>query len=456
MSGKKRGFFSSHSKSSAAVVSVAIHAVFVVIALTFVAVKVIQKEDQDFQAKPVHRPKMKLKKLQVPINVKKKKVQKPKLRKRIVVNPKINKNMPDIKMPEITGVKGGLGSGAGDGLGAGGGIGFSMPEIEIFGIKGKGEKVVLILGSNAEIMDDRLGGIPAYTIIKSELIRIVEELPPTALFDVIVYDWKTCALAFPDLAPANAANAKKLKEWLMPLNAVRKGMGDRDFGLHTIGPGGSPTTEKLVAGKFKDPKKVKAITDDVDVREWYRAVMLAHKMQADSIFVLTETWGLQRVSTTGAGMSRKEWDLTSAGKKWKECHQKGLAMLDAENKKRRAAGQAPKALNRNEWDVNREYFPDIERPPQGSWYHYTPKDFAEAFVLLRQEYRPVRDKLTAGLSRRKKGKLDFSFNVIQFVPKGEQAGENDSGKFKTLTHLCGGAYKTIAGMDEIKSYVTAE
>jgi len=50
---------------------------------------------------------MALKKLQVPVNIKKKASKKPKLRKRIVVQPKMNS---------------------------------SMPEIEIFGVKGKGEK----------------------------------------------------------------------------------------------------------------------------------------------------------------------------------------------------------------------------------------------------------------------------------------------------------------------------
>ena len=134
---RKNGFFASHAKSSAALVSLGIHAVLVVIALTFVAVTVITKEEQAFEAKPVNRPKMQLKKLQVPVNVKKKKTQKPKLRKRIVVKPRMNQNMPDIKMPEISGVKGGLGAGAGGSIGGAGGVGFTMPEISVFGIKAR-------------------------------------------------------------------------------------------------------------------------------------------------------------------------------------------------------------------------------------------------------------------------------------------------------------------------------
>ena len=56
----------------------------IVIALSYVAVTVIQKDDKTFEAKPVKRPVKKLKKLQVPVKEKRNKP-KPKLRKQIVV-----------------------------------------------------------------------------------------------------------------------------------------------------------------------------------------------------------------------------------------------------------------------------------------------------------------------------------------------------------------------------------
>ena len=73
---KKKPFFAKHANSSAALISLGIHAVLIVVALSFVAVTVIQKDDQKFEAKPVSRPHMKLKKLQVPVRLKKKKIQK--------------------------------------------------------------------------------------------------------------------------------------------------------------------------------------------------------------------------------------------------------------------------------------------------------------------------------------------------------------------------------------------
>ncbi len=106
-------------------VSLAIHAVLIVVAVSFVAVKVIVKKEPAFEAKRVKRPKMPPKKIQVPVDVKKRKP-KPRLRKRIVVN---KKTFTDIKMPEITGVEGGLGNMGGDGLG---GLGFDF-KMDLFG-----------------------------------------------------------------------------------------------------------------------------------------------------------------------------------------------------------------------------------------------------------------------------------------------------------------------------------
>ncbi|VGO11737.1 hypothetical protein PDESU_00283 [Pontiella desulfatans] len=133
----RKQFFTSHAKSSAALISLGIHAVLLVVALSFVAVTVIQKDDKVFEAKPVKRPKMQLKKLQVPVNLKKKKIEKPKLRKNIVAKPK-TKSL-DIQMPEVVGIKGG--TGYMDGGGGLGGLGFGL-EIDLFGgNKGSGNEL---------------------------------------------------------------------------------------------------------------------------------------------------------------------------------------------------------------------------------------------------------------------------------------------------------------------------
>ncbi|MBN2163345.1 MAG: hypothetical protein JXR25_08330 [Pontiellaceae bacterium] len=134
---RKKRVFLAHKKSSALFVSIVIHAVIIVAALFFVAVKTIIKPEQAFEAKPVNRPKMNLRKLQVPVNVKRPS-QKPRLRQNIVAKtptPQVN-----ITMPEIVGVAGGTGYGAGGGFGPG----FSLDlDMTLFGSdKGAGNDFV--------------------------------------------------------------------------------------------------------------------------------------------------------------------------------------------------------------------------------------------------------------------------------------------------------------------------
>lgn len=454
---EKKRFFTKHAKSSAALVSLGIHAVLIVVAISFVAVTVITKEEQNFETKKVARPKMQLRKLQVPVNVKRKKTQKPKLRKRIVVKPKLNQAVPEIKMPEITGVKGGIGGGVGDGLGGGGGVGFSMPEIEIFGVKGKGEKVFLILDTSNTMLEDEMGGIPAYTIIKSELVRIVESLPATALINIAVFRGNDVQTAFPKLAPANAMNKGKLKAWLEPLNSSANAAKTGNYGTKTLGPGGTSVREDLRVGRFAEPVKKGGSTygNKSGGHEWFNAVMLAHKQQADTIFLLTDTWGHQQVAIS-SWTSTEEWiATTSAGKRWAQKVEEAKKLLAQENKKRAAKGEPPKVIAGGRWGLIHEYFPDIEKPPQPQYYHYQPKEFSEAFMMVREKFKGQDIPLSSGLGKRKSSKKDFSFNVVQFVQKDGEPGRS-ADLFNKLTNLCRGEYQTVKGMEEIQSYVSSD
>ncbi|MBN2164162.1 MAG: hypothetical protein JXR25_13510 [Pontiellaceae bacterium] len=132
----KKRFFLNHKRSSAFVVSVLIHGAFALIALTFVAVKVIIKADPTFDAVEVNRPKMNLRKLQVPVKDQKK-TQAPKLRQNLVAKPRL-KNVT-ITMPDIVGVPGGMGAGPGGGLA---GLGFAF-DMDLFGSnRGSGNELI--------------------------------------------------------------------------------------------------------------------------------------------------------------------------------------------------------------------------------------------------------------------------------------------------------------------------
>lgn len=95
---------------SAVLLSVLVHASLFLLAGALVIFNVVKKEEKKFEPpKAVERPKMKLKKPKVQI----KKSSKPKSTTRIVT--KINRaSMPDIQLPEMSGLGDGIGDGVGD------------------------------------------------------------------------------------------------------------------------------------------------------------------------------------------------------------------------------------------------------------------------------------------------------------------------------------------------------
>lgn len=440
MGRKKKRFFTSHSKSSALVVSLAIHAILAVVALSFVAVTVITKGEQNFESKQVSRPKMAPRNLQVPVTIKKQK-RKPKMRQRIVVKQKVNRNMPDIKMPEISGIKGGIGASAGSGLGSADSIGFTMPEIEIFGVKGKGEKVFIALDSDAIMMRDEVGGMRAYTIIKDELIKIIGNLGPTTLFNLAVFQHGSTTVLFKDMVPANKANVTAVELWLEPLNKVSKGMGDKAYGTKTLGKGGSGVNDQLAIGKIRQPK-----TRDSSSLSWYTPAALAMKQQADTVFILTGWWGVLRYA-------EKDWPVwTEANRKrWEDCIRGGNEKLAEENKIRRANGEPPKVL-RDHYHLVLEYYQsqfNSIRPPEPPWYYYTPRDFANALELVREK-NASKLATKSGISKKKKD--SFSVNVIYFARKDDadaQAGEIE--KFTELARRSHGKFRSMAGLEAIRN-----
>ena len=444
---RKKRFFTNHSKSSAMVVSLALHAVLLVVALSFVAVTVITKSEKKFEVKQIDRPRMPPKKLQVPVKIKKQK-RKPKLRQRIVVKARVQ-NMPDIKMPEISGIKGGLGAVGGAGLGAADGIGFSMPEIEVFGVRSKGEKVFIALDSDAFIMRDEVGGMRAYEIIKNELVRIIEGFPPTTLFNLAVFDHGNAVELFPRMVPATRENVAKVEGWLKPLNAVSADMKATDYGVKTIGKGGTPLNlawDQMADGALAPNKKYGGAGG---IRHWCRPVAVAMMQQADTVFILSGWWGtLRRVEG-----SRAEWKTKD---KWDKYVKLAKQKHKEENARRLAKGEPPQVI-RDNWQLMNVYYPAERRayyPPQPPWYYFTARDYAEALRVIRKENAP-KSASKSGISKSKRDR--FSINTIYFAPKKpkDEAEANSiasqSTRFKTLANRCNGKFRVIKGLEAIES-----
>jgi len=230
---KKSSFFSKYAKSSAFIATLIFHAVIVLIAIGLVAYEVITKEEKKFVAKENNRPKMKLKKLQVPIKMEKKKKTTARLRKRVVAK-KARVTASDIKMPEITGITGGLGAMQG-GEGLGSDIGFTMPEIDFFGAKQRSEKVVFVVlagGASTKGSNDRQSpkSRMVFHTLKSRLFDMVDELPEYALFNAAFFQMNMTTPFSTNMLLATDSNKALMKEWAEPVNNL--------YLEETYGPGG--------------------------------------------------------------------------------------------------------------------------------------------------------------------------------------------------------------------------
>ncbi|WP_136060486.1 hypothetical protein [Pontiella sulfatireligans] len=225
------------------------------------------------------------------------------------------------------------------------------------------------------------------------------------------------------------------------------------YGIKTLGAGGANHSEDMRIGKFAEPiKKGGNIYGNhyKQGEKWFRSTMIAMQQQADTIFLLTNDWRYQRVALSKT-MDSEDWiKNTSAGRKWAENLVKAKKLYAEENKKRIAAGQPPKVLT-GRWSLVHTYFPNTPGMPGPEWHYFEPKDFVEAFLLTRGKHEPSSIQLQSGL-KKKKGKVDFSFNVIQFVKSNGQPSGRSSENFGKLTSLCKGDYQTIAGLEEIQDY----
>jgi hypothetical protein len=311
----KKLFFAKHAKSSAMLVTLAIHAAIVVVAIGFVAFTVITKEEKVFEAKEVNRPQMKLKKLQVPVKIEKRKKSTPKLRKRVVA--KTTRRTANIQMPEITGVLGGMGAMNISG-GIGKDIGFTMPEINFFGIKKKSEKVVFVVlagpastnGSNGR--QSPKSRMCFYTL-RARLNDMVEALPEYALFNATFFMAQITTPFSTNMLLATEENKALMKEWASTVNPLELeetyGPGDNyegfwqrfialdwEKGERWEGPDVPPVYPKWLYHYNPGPHIQKFFRQGENEREdqefvhWNRAACFALEQKPDAIFILTTNY----------------------------------------------------------------------------------------------------------------------------------------------------------------------
>ncbi|MBT8043175.1 MAG: hypothetical protein KJN98_08400, partial [Pontiella sp.] len=313
MKKNKKPFFAKHAKSSAMLVSLGIHALVILVAITFVAFTVITKEEKVFVAKENKRPKMKLKKLQVPIKMEKRKKTTPKLRRRVVAK-KSRRPAMDVALPELSGVMGGMGAmNVAGGLGSD--IGFSMPEINFFGVKKKSEKVVFIVlagPASTRGADRRFSpkSRMCFHTLRARLNEMVHDLPEYALFNASFFMAELTTPFSTNMLLATEENKAKMTDWASTVNPLEleetysrgdryEGFFDRFLELdwykgEVMTNNIPPVYPKWVYNYKPGPHLMKHyIVAEREEREFMhvnRAICFALEQKPDTIFILSTNY----------------------------------------------------------------------------------------------------------------------------------------------------------------------
>lgn len=146
---------------------------------------------------------------------------------RMVAMTKSQLSLPEIKMnpkiintsfqPKFKAVSGkGLGAGLGTGYGLGG-FGSGVSSFNFFGIRGRGDKVAVLLDVSVSMVEEQRGGPDGFARVKNRLYNVIDAISEQAMFNVIAFadaaeKWKD------EMTLGNSENKGEAKLFVRPFN----------------------------------------------------------------------------------------------------------------------------------------------------------------------------------------------------------------------------------------------
>lgn len=244
--------------------------------------------------------------------------------------------LPDMPAPGAGAFGGGFSSfGNGAGLGSGEGLGTSLgagkavlglSAINFFGIKKGGRKIVFVVDAGSSMVRPQRGDYPGYERVKSELAKMVGNLAPGTLFNVLVFERSVDAFD-KKLVPASVAATEQVFAWIAPYWRLAGGkVGQRG----TFRGNYIPDTKDFPS-------------DGGDSR-LDLALVSAFEMGADTIFVITD--GTPSIQLPVSPQQRAEQ------KRALETYEREAAAYEGSERQKREMAEYAKA--KAAWDAARD------------------------------------------------------------------------------------------------------
>jgi hypothetical protein len=251
-------------------------------------------------------------------------------------------DLPQVGASSLSGMgfgkgMGGVGGGTGyaTGLGSTGGTGIGFMSMSFLGVTSQSaSKIVFIVDVGRGLLDIRKGGFTAFSIIREEIKKLVNRLPPTAEFGVVLYDserWSSSSVAAfnEKMLPATVDNKSEFYKWVDPVNATPDSIGL------------ASATGKRVRWTPRDVSSA-GLDPLLNVPAWSRALHFALEMEPDTIYIISGGQGtLQRdVSEAEIAKRKRAYEERLA-----EMKRKGLDPAEVAAARGRALSKARAELN---------------------------------------------------------------------------------------------------------------
>jgi hypothetical protein len=344
----------------------------------------------------------------------------------IKMDPKIIKTSFQPKFKAVSGA--GLGAGLGTGYGVGG-FGTGVAQFDFFGIKGRGDKIAILVDVSLSMVEDERGGPKGYDRVRDRIDKVIGAMAEGALFNVIVF--ADAASAYnKELVIASDDHKTKAGQFLRGFNTPGNyglstgNLQESDLGIRAAG--GTTRLDLALTAAFEQgadtiliisdglPKVEKVITD----AQSQRHAAIVQRWQKENQAALTA----YDAAASGQTIAEKIWIPPQPAR---PPSTKGL-------KEGQAPDQGSPAVE-GHWEVRRvaaHSRPPRPQPPRLEQEWWSLNDFLQHFRILHETLYV------------KKGR---KLPVVHAIGYGI---DKEGGQFlKTLTETYKGRYRRVTRVD---------
>jgi len=324
-----------------------------------------------------------------------------------------------------------------------GSMNLGLSTINIFGLKSKAERFLVLIDANRRMVADNKGGLNSYQVIKNEVANVIQKFSPGTLFNVVLFD-KGNALYFkPKLVSASSDMHQELIDWIAPINSDPLSIGlenNRDAVPIELSVLPQETVHKVLPNIQWDGNQVGLVTQ------------LGLEQNADAIFILTGYHrGFEELRRPMNDSEAVDWEREVNSSSYQSKISKHnteipemRAAIDKKlndiNQDRARRGQPPRILKdpTNIYKSSEELGLDWKNPHPGD---------APSFILSPKEIEDYFEKV---IEKAYDQFTEPSVNVILFLAGDEEFSDDWEKQLNKYVRFFNGKNKIVRGSDEIR------